>query len=249
VVAGAPTRRPARWRTPLLLASMVVLYSAAAWAVTPGFYDGLAPSQPYQWVSPPAQEAAGNKPPQGVRQAVQGGGAASAATPDGQAQLFLDAGTFPSGQSVTVGIEPVATFPPASGFLAQTNVYLVTASAPLNGPVSLFLAYSSHVGPAPSAVYVAPAAGGAWVRAGTAQTPQPYFVSVRTAQLGYVVAGVPAAATGSSGGAAAGGAASGGGSLLPVIAVAAVGLTVLAGVPLLLARRTGGRRRRRRKRR
>jgi hypothetical protein len=228
----------ARARIPLLLSAAVVLYCIAAWSVAPGFYDGLAPNQPYQWVSPPAQEAAGNKQPQGLHQVALGGKAASAATQDGQAQLYIDPGTFPSGQSVTIDIKPTATYPPVSGFIAKTNVYLITASAPLNGPVSLFLRYSTQVVPVPTAIYGSPQAGGAWSSAGTPQTTQPYFVSVRTSQLGYFVAGAPASAPGSSGGNA-----PGGGSPLPVIAAVAIGLTVLAGVPLLLDRRNRGRRR------
>src|SRR2546421_13126178 len=116
-------------RPPILLALCVVLYAIAAWSVAPGFYDGFAPNQPYQWVSPPPQDAFGNKQPKGIQHAIAADSGGSATTPDGQAQLFASPGALPAGQTVTVDIEPAATFPAAVGFLPETNVYRITATA------------------------------------------------------------------------------------------------------------------------
>ena len=40
-------------RRPLLIAGAAATYLVAAWMVAPGFYDGIAPQQPYNWVCPP----------------------------------------------------------------------------------------------------------------------------------------------------------------------------------------------------
>ena len=41
----------------VLLALAAAGYAVAAWAVAPGFYDGIGPVQPYNWVSPPPEFA------------------------------------------------------------------------------------------------------------------------------------------------------------------------------------------------
>ena len=45
-----------------LLAAAAAAYLLAAWMVAPGFYDGFAPAQPYNWLCPPFLVAA-NQPP------------------------------------------------------------------------------------------------------------------------------------------------------------------------------------------
>jgi hypothetical protein len=215
-------------RAPLLLGLAVVLYLLAAWGVAPGFYDGFAPGQPYRWVSPPPVAASGNQPPQGAQHVLEAGRGGTVATGDGQAQLVFDAGSFQSGQPVTVSVQPAATFPVPRGFQAATNVYLVTASAPLTGAYTVSLTFSTVV-PAPDTVYVAPQAGGGWARTGTPSTGQPFAIGARTSRLGYLVAGLA-----DTGGRGSGG---GGPGALPVIAVAAVAVALLAAVPLVLGRR------------
>ncbi|HXQ57078.1 MAG TPA: hypothetical protein VOA19_14935 [Actinomycetes bacterium] len=75
-VARPPAGRPPAGRSRLVLlvgVGIVVLYLAGA--VVSGrasilarrpLLDGLAPPTPYRWVHPPAELAAGNKPPAGA---------------------------------------------------------------------------------------------------------------------------------------------------------------------------------------
>lgn len=44
------------------LAGAATIYVVAAWMVSPGFYDGISPVQPYNFVCPPPYVGA-NSPP------------------------------------------------------------------------------------------------------------------------------------------------------------------------------------------
>jgi hypothetical protein len=221
----------------LLLAAAAAAYLLAAWAVAPGFYDGFTPPQPYNWVSPPPQ-ITGNQPPRPGHadiKVINGvTDANSAFTKDGQIVIGFLPGSFSvtGNTSVSVDITPEATFPTPTGLHFATNVYLITASAPLAMAATLDLRYSDLV-PAPSDVYFAPAGGGAWKSIGSSQQAQTFTINTSTRQLGYFAAGYPANATRAPGSS---------NQLLPIaVAILIVGV-LIAGIPLavLRRRRAGG---------
>jgi hypothetical protein len=220
-------------KRPILIAATAAVYLMAAWMVTPGFYDGFTPPQPYNWVSPPPQAPPGNQKPTSGHLAVKVTGGVSepstAFTDDGQVILSFLPGAFNAAgkTTVTVDIKPVATFPLPTGLHFATNVYLITADAPLLMDANLELRYSDVV-PAPSVTYLSVGADGPWKSIGGTES-QAYVIQTTTRQLGYVAAGYPANATSNS--------LAGGSQLLP-IAVAVLILGVLiAGIPLALLRR------------
>ncbi|HYR54273.1 MAG TPA: hypothetical protein VEQ13_05050, partial [Methylomirabilota bacterium] len=96
-----------------LLAGAVAVYVLAAWTVAPGFYDGFAPQQPYNWVCAPVH-ISGNLPPSSghlVIKVINGvSDANSAFTDDGQVVIGFLPGAFDvTGKtSITVDIKPVS---------------------------------------------------------------------------------------------------------------------------------------------
>ena len=139
-------KRHPRSRLALLAGvGMVVLYLAGA-AVSGRatilarrpLLDGLAPPTPYRWVSPPADLAAGNKPPASTRFTLEltadGSRLGAFSTGDGQINLVLSEGAVParSGQTgVEVTVDPVdpATLGPVpSGLVSAGNAYRIQAS-------------------------------------------------------------------------------------------------------------------------
>jgi hypothetical protein len=227
---------PAERRTlnrPVLLAAAAAIYLIAAWMAAPGFYDGFAPPQPYNWTSPPPVAAPGNLPPQSGHldiQVINGvSDANSAFTDDGQVVIGFLPGAFDATgkTSISVDIKPESIFPPPTGLHFATNVYLITADAPLVKAANLVLRYSDLV-PAPSFVYLAVDANSPWKSIGGGEGQQ-FTIQTTTLQLGYLAAGYPANATSRS--------PSSTSQLLP-IAVAVLVLGVLiAGVPLAMVRR------------
>ena len=226
-------------RKAALLALGAMLYALAAWAVAPGFYDGVAPQAPYRWVSPPPVARTNNQPPLSGSVTVKTGSngvvdPGTAFTGDGQASLSFVPGSFAASASgVTVTVKPVTDFPSAAGIQFQTNVYLIQSTSPLTKEALVTLRYSDLV-PAPSDIYFAPESGGSWKKIGSTGQSAPYNISARTTQVGYFAAGFPAGAQ--KGGS---GARIGGGQTLPIITAIAILLVVLAGVPLALLRRRG----------
>lgn len=221
-------------RRAILLAVSTSFYLIAAWTVAPGFYDGFTPPQPYNWTSPPPQAVAGNLEPRSghLEIKVLGGvsDANSAFTDDGQLVIGFLPGAFdPTGKTtITVDIKPESTFPTPDGLHFATNVYLITADAPLVKDANLVLRYSDLV-PAPSYVYQATDPNGPWKNIGASAESQPFTVQTTTKQLGYFAAGYPAGATSSSSSAFS--------KLLPIaVALLIVGV-LLAGIPLALVRR------------
>jgi hypothetical protein len=221
-------------RRSILLAVSASIYLVAAWTVAPGFYDGFTPPQPYNWTTPPPQAVAGNLQPLSghLEIKVLGGvsDANSAFTDDGQLVIGFLPGAFDATgkTTITVDIKPESTFPPPDGLHFATNVYLITADAPLVKDANLVLRYSDLV-PAPSYVYEATDLNGPWKNIGASAESQPFTVQTTTKQLGYFAAGYPAGATSSSSSAFS--------KLLPIaVAVLIVGVLV-AGVPLAMVRR------------
>lgn len=230
-------------RRPLLIAAAASAYLVAAWMVAPGFYDGVGPVVKYNWVCPPpiAGADSGVKAESGhlVIKVVDGiSDANTAFTQDGQMSISFLPGAFQAaGKSqVTVDITPVSPCPNPPDLHFATNVYLVTADAPLAAaaagpttcqPACVAMMYSNLV-PAPSFVYVANDANGPWKNIGGTEN-QALVVRANTNQLGYFAAGYPANATNKT--------ASSTSQLLPIaVAVLIVGV-LLAGVPLAILRR------------
>jgi hypothetical protein len=218
-----------------LLALAVAAYTLTAWLVAPGFYDGIGPVQPYNWVSPPPAFVNSNLPPKSghLVDRVVGGvsDANSAYTDDGQLVLGFLPGAFDAGSAstVTVDIKPQSQFPPPAPYQFATNVYLVTASAPLVKQMNVTLRYSNGI-PQPSDVYLAAAADAQWSPLGAPNlTAQVYVISARSDSLGYFAAGFPANAQPGN--------VTLGGSTLPIIVAGAIGLVLLAGIPMAMMRR------------
>jgi len=223
-----------------VLAAAVTLYVLAAWTVAPGFYDGFGPPAPYNWTCPPPQAGANTKPGAGhVDIKVVGGvsDAGSAYDRDGQIVMGFLPGAFDgTGKtSIAVDVTPLPTCPEPSGTTFVTNVYQVTASAPLVKEANLVVRYS-NLKPAPSYAYVASDPGGPWSALGIKQEAQVFTVATSTKQLGYFAAGYPSAS------APPGAPNVGGGSqTLPIVVAVLIVLVVLAGIPLAVLRRRGSR--------
>ena len=229
-----------RW---VFLGAAAVAFLAAAFSTDPGFFDGFAPPQPYRWVSPPPGVPNGGSPA-GIAQriaVVEGQSAiASIFTPDNQASVTFEQGAFqvtPGMQSVAVRIEPQTRYPAPKRLNLVTNVYLITATAPLRRPALVTLRYSDIV-TVPSGLFEAPASGGGWRSLpGTQVVGSAYYVTASTSQFGYFAAGTVAAG-GSKAGTAPAKRQSG---INPFLIVGGIVLLLLLGAaPLLLLRREPG---------
>jgi hypothetical protein len=224
----------------VLLVAAVVAYALAAWAVTPGFYDGIAPPQPYRWVSPPPQFRSNNQQPLPGHSMVRVGSngvvdPGTVFTQDGQAAISFVPGAFvtpPDRSPVTIDIKPVATFPDPTGIHLATNVYCVTSTSPLapGKDVLVTLQFSDQF-PAPSDVYEYQN-DGPWRKIGSTGSAAPFYIAARATSLGCFAGGYPADA-----GRTAQGARVSGGQTLPIIVALAIVVVVLAGVPLAVLRR------------
>lgn len=230
-------KSPARTRI-WLLGAAAAAYVLAAWSVTPGFYDGFGPAQPYNFTCPPPQAGSNQKPSSGhVDVPVTNGvsEADSAFTDDGQLVIGFLPGSFDArGKTVVhVDITPLSTCPQPPGIRFVTNVYHVTADASLVKPANLDLRYS-NLEPDPSDVYQAQDPNGPWKALGRNQNAQPFVASIQVTSLGYFAAGYPSTTPG------AGALSVGGGSnLLPLVVAVLIVLVVLAGIPLAVIRRRG----------
>jgi hypothetical protein len=230
-------------KRPLLIATAASVYLVAAWLVTPGFYDGIGPTQPYNWVCPPpiagANSGAKAQSGQLVIKVIAGSSDPNTAfTQDGQFSVSFLPGAFQAAgkTQVTVDITPVSPCPNPPDLHFVTNVYYVTADTPLMQAAStttqcqaacVTMLYSNLV-PAPSFVYVANSPGGPWKNIGGTEN-QPLVIRADTNQLGYFAAGYPANATSKN--------PSSTSQVLPiVVAVLIVGVLV-AGIPLAMVRR------------
>jgi len=219
-----------------LLALGVVMYAVAAWMVAPGFYDGFGPPQPYNFTCPPPQAGANSKPSSGHLDIKVIGGvsdANSAFTDDGQLVIgFLPGAFVVDGKStISVDIKPLDTCPSPSGIRFVTNVYQVTAGAPLDPtkPANLTIRYS-NLEPDPSIVYQASDPAGPWT-ALTSQPGQPYTIETRTTTFGYFATGYPSSSP------PPGAVTVGGGQVLPIVVAVLIVIVVLAGLPIAVMRR------------
>lgn len=224
----------------LLLVAAAALYLVAAWSVAPGFYDGFAPQQPYNFVCPPPIAGANLQPTSGhlVIKVIGGvSDANSAFTDDGQVVIGFLPGAFDvTGKTqVTVDITPVSPCPNASGLKFSTNTYEITADAPLTKQSdkskwpTLVMRYS-NLEPDPGYVYRASSPSGPWTNIGANSQAQPYTIDVKTDQLGYFAAGYPSGSVSRGGGGASI-------QILPVTIAILIVLVLVGGVPLTIIRR------------
>lgn len=230
-------------KRPLLIAAAAGAYLVAAWMVAPGFYDGFGPTQPYNWVCPPpiAGANSGVSASSGhlVINVIDGTSDANTAfTADGQMSVSFLPGAFQAAGKthVTVDITPVSPCPNSPDLHFATNVYQVTADAPLIQvpptttqcqPACVAMLYSA-ISPAPSFVYLAASPNGPWKNIGGTEN-QLLVIRADTNQLGYFVAGYPANAVNKNSPASS--------QLLPIaVAVLIVGV-LIAGIPLAILRR------------
>ena len=215
-----------------LLAGAAAVYLLAAWMVAPGFYDGFAPQQPYNWVCPPVHVGGNQAPSSGhlVIQVINGvSDANSAFTDDGQVVIGFLPGAFDvTGKTViTVDIKPVSPCPKPPGITFATNTYVLTADAPLVKKANIVMRYSDII-PAPSTVYQSTSADGPWQSIGALSESQPFTVDTTIDKFGYFAAGYPSNSV-SHGDPTS--------QLLPIaIAVLILGVLV-AGIPLAIIRR------------
>ena len=219
-----------------LLATATVAYVLAAWAVAPGFYDGFTPVQPYNWVCPPFHVTGNQAPTSGHLDIKVLGGvsdANSAFTDDAQVVVGFLPGAFDvTGKtSIAVDITPVSPCPSHKGLTFVTNVYHITADAPLVKNMTVVLRFSDIV-PAPSVIYFAPAPNGPWTSIG-GHDGQPFTYVASSQKVGYYAAGYPEGAVTS-------GSRTGASQLLPIaVAILIIGVLV-AGIPLAVINRRRG---------
>lgn len=217
-----------------LIATGAAIYLLAAWMVAPGFYDGFAPQQPYNWVCPPTH-VTGNQPPSSGHleiKVINGvSDANSAFTDDGQVVIGFLPGAFDATvkTTITVDIKPVSPCPQPQGLTFATNTYLITADAPLVKKANLVLRYSDIV-PAPSNVYYANSANGPWSAIGALSQAQPFTIDTTIDKFGYFTAGYPSNSISRS---------SSSSQLLPIAVALLIIAVLVAGIPLAIMRRRG----------
>ena len=218
-----------------LLLVAAIAYLLAAWMVAPGIYDGFGPPQPYNWTCPPPQAGANTKPSSGHLEIMVINGksdANSAFTDDGQIVIGFLPGAFDATgkKSITVDITPLATCPQPSDLRFVTNVYQITASAPLVQASTLEMRYS-NLEPQPDDIYWAADPDGPWQSIGHSSQAAPFTIIASTTRLGYFAAGYRESHP------ASGAVVVGGGQALPIIVAALIAVVVLAGLPLAVLRR------------
>jgi hypothetical protein len=211
-----------------------IVYLLAAWTVAPGFYDGFAPPQPYNWVCPPPQIAQNLPPSSGHLdiKVIDGvSDANSAFTDDGQVVVGFLPGAFDATgkTTISVDIKPLSPCPSPAGLHLTTNTYLITAGAPLVKKANLVLRYSDLV-PAPADIYHATNVDGPWTSIGGSDQA-PFTFGTTISEFGYFAAGYPSNSANGSG------VRIGGGQLLPIAVTVLIIGVLVAGIPLAIMRR------------
>ena len=205
LVLGLTGRRAGLVALALGLAAAALFHGRSA---GPPVYDGIiVPPEPYRWVSPPPNLAAGNKPPESGEATfpvqngqVSGGGVQ---TGDNQVIIYFGPGSFkaPSGAtSVTCSIVPEKN-PPATpaGAEIRGNVYQVNClGEPGGGPVTIANAFHLTIRFPPGAFReIQYYDGGSWRALTTLRAPggDPY-ASVNAPGFGEYAATAPAGGRG-----------------------------------------------------
>jgi hypothetical protein len=217
-----------------LLGIAATAYLLATWMVAPGFYDGFTPPQPYNWVCPPTQATQNQQPSSGhldIKVIAGVSDADSAFTDDGQVVVGFLPGAFDAtGKTIiSVDIKPVSPCPKPAGLHFATNIYLITASAPLVKKANLVFRYSDLVA-APSTFYRATNIDGPWTTIGGGDAA-PFTLQTTFNEFGYFGAGYPSSSS------SAPGVRVGGGQLLPIVVTILIIGVLVAGIPLAIMRR------------
>jgi hypothetical protein len=116
------------------------------------------------------------------------------------------------------------------GITFVTNIYRITADAPLKKKSNVTLLFS-NLKPHPDNIYRADDPNGPWTPISGSQQGQPYTIFGSTDKLGYFAAGYVASSP------PAGVVTVGGGQTLPIIVAVLIVIVVLAGLPLAVMRR------------
>ena len=155
----------------------------------------------------------------------------SAFTDDGQLVIGFLPGSFDATgkTSVTVDIKPVSPCPNSPGLHFSTNIYDITADAPLIKASTLVLRYSNLVVD-PSFVYRADSPDGPWTNIGASAQAQIWTIDTKTDKLGYFAAGYPSNSVSSGG-------RSGSSQILPVTIAVLIVAVLVGGIPLTILRR------------
>jgi hypothetical protein len=236
----------------VLVAGVMLL--AAVWALSPApsppLYDGVqGPAQSYLYLQPPAGYHQAGPPGDAsrslpIQNGTSGAGFVNTTETPPQAQVLAADGTFsfPAGaKSITLTITPVPPpqpIPASLGTLAG-NVYRVTATADIPGPVAINPAHPiTVVLRGPAGVGDAPIArladgDAVWSKVTTVPLGSaPDMVVTNTDKLGHF--GILATVQPSPGGSSGSGSGSGGSGGFPVMVVVIAAVVLLAVVGGLL---------------
>lgn len=229
----------------VVLALAAVAYPVAAFQSPPGFYEGFCPPIDYRFIAPPPGVKSSRAPGDAhaeikVVKGIVNPGFVATSEDNPQATLSFVPGAFqaPSdGASVVVDLKPVKAYPPPTGITLVTNVYQITASAPMVKTSNVRLLYSTVL-PAPSTIYQAQP-GGSWkaISSNPSSATGCTDVVAQVTSLGLFAAGYPGSTNSTPSG---GGSRIGGGQTLPIIVALAILIVVLAGIPLAVVRRRRG---------
>jgi hypothetical protein len=189
---------------------VVVAYlTAALWTtghlpVRPVF-DGLAPPQPYRWVSPPPDVANGNQAPAPITQKLglkrDGTDEISVATPDGQATLILPQHAFlqtSNDRDVRIDItprDPMKYGNPPSRLAYSGNAYDMRATyEPSGNPASPALSVTILLSYPTNASTLVLRTDGGWRKLAATDVAASLQLFAKTKDLGVFVAAGPAIA-------------------------------------------------------
>jgi hypothetical protein len=222
-------------RTTYLLVAAALTYLAAAWQVSPGFYDGFTPQQPYNWVCPPVHVSGNQQPTSGHLDIKVLGGVSDANvafTDDAQVLVDFLPGAFDATgkTTISVDIKPVSPCPKPTGLTFATNAYVISADTPLVKTGTLVMRYSDIV-PAPSNIYHADSPDGPWKSIPVNSQAQPFTIDASINTFGYYAAGYPAGSVSHG---------SPNSQLLPIAVAILIAGVLVAGIPLAIVRRRRG---------
>ena len=183
-----------------------IVATVAVAAAPPAWADGIATPEPYHWVSPPPDQAAGNQAPaSGSATASFTDGMsdpASVFTDDGQVTLSLPRGAFAPARGETgvrITITPVRPQPAAAhGFVADGNAYSIAAVSIASGQPAAFLMPALldmryPPGHRPESIYRID--GPNWIPIDSSVQTLLLTIDARTTQPGSFIAGHPASAS------------------------------------------------------